>query len=362
MSSRADVVVLGGGIAGLSVALAAADRGMRVTLADDRRPGAASRTSAGLLAPSIHGLPSGARDIAIAARDLYPAWLAALRERSGMEVPLDRGGILEVAADDAELASIDARGAAAAARLDARALAALEPALTGRAGALLHPHDGAVDIARLMTALDRGVALETRITRVAGAAAALELASADATLVMDDGSRYRAARVVLASGAWATQLDGLPRILPLFPLRGQLLRVAADVLRHVTFAGSGYLAPRDGQLLVGATSERAGFHAETTLEGLRALHAIASRAVPALSDATVAAHWAGLRPMTPDGLPILGADPDHPALVYACGYSRNGILLAPWAADRLAELLVGETPRAELLPFAIERAGLRSDP
>jgi Glycine/D-amino acid oxidases (deaminating) len=91
------------------------------------------------------------------------------------------------------------------------------------------------------------------------------------------------------------------------------------------------------------------------MDRLRALHEIATRAVPALREATVVAHWAGLRPMTPDGLPILGADPDHPQLLYACGYSRNGILLAPWAAERLAELLVGERPHAALERFTIER-------
>jgi glycine oxidase len=117
----------------------------------------------------------------------------------------------------------------------------------------------------------------------------------------------------------------------------------------------GYLIPRAGTLLVGATSEETGFDAGTTPRGLVALRAIATRAVPVLGHAPLAEHWAGLRPITPDGLPILGLDPAVPALCYACGYSRNGILLAPWAAQRLAGLLIGESSIPALAPFGVDR-------
>jgi glycine oxidase len=108
-------------------------------------------------------------------------------------------------------------------------------------------------------------------------------------------------------------------------------------------------------LIVGATSEETGFDAGTTPRGLAALRAIATRAVPVLGHAPLADHWAGLRPVSPDGLPILGLDPGVPSLCYACGYSRNGILLAPWAADRLAALLAGGSPVPALAPFGVER-------
>ena len=122
-------------------------------------------------------------------------------------------------------------------------------------------------------------------------------------------------------------------------------------------AAGGYLVPRGDTVLIGATSEEAGFENETSLGGLSALRSIATRAIPALANALVVDHWAGLRPMSLDTHPILGADPESPALVYACGYSRNGILFAPWAAAQLAEILVGD-PAPDLVPFAVDRPAL----
>jgi glycine oxidase len=140
-------------------------------------------------------------------------------------------------------------------------------------------------------------------------------------------------------------------------VRGQLLRLAQSPVRHVTYGGGGYLVPRGDTVLVGATSEEAGFENETSLAGLAALRHIAARAVPSLGAAVVVDHWAGLRPMSLDGHPILGPDPDSPALVYACGFSRNGILFAPWAAARLADVLVGDDADG-LEPFRVDRPSL----
>jgi glycine oxidase len=139
-------------------------------------------------------------------------------------------------------------------------------------------------------------------------------------------------------------------------VRGQLLRLRAAPIRHVTYGAGGYLVPKGETVLVGATSEEAGFENETSLAGLSALKAIASRAIPALSSALVVDHWAGLRPMTPDGFPILGTDSGVSRLIYAVGYSRNGILFAPWAADQVARLLVGEDA-PELAPMGLTRFG-----
>jgi glycine oxidase len=126
-------------------------------------------------------------------------------------------------------------------------------------------------------------------------------------------------------------------------------------IRHVTYGAGGYLVPRQSTVLVGATSEEAGFASVTTSRGLNDLRAIAARAIPVLAHATVVEHWAGLRPVSPDGLPIVGADPARPELFYACGFSRNGILFAPWAADHLATELADGTRMEALAPFRIER-------
>lgn len=350
-----DLVVLGGGIAGLTSALAAAGRGMRVTVVDQPRSGAASRASAGMLAPSIAGLPDSVRPAALEARDVYPRFLAMLRDRTDLDVPLDRQGIIELAGSEDDLEQRAARGGEGAERLDATALAALEPAFAGHPGAIMHPHDGAVDTVSLMGALDVAVARQPRITRLTDEVASFDSRGNLPAFLSRGGTRYGSRRLLLAGGAWAGGLPGLPRRLPVRPVRGQLVRLEGVPIRHVTHMPDGYLVPRRDTLIVGATSEDTGFDCATTPRGLAALRAIATRAVAVLSHAPVADHWAGLRPVTPDGLPILGQDPNQPALFYACGFSRNGILFGPWAAEQLAPVLAGASPTGALAPFRAER-------
>jgi glycine oxidase ThiO len=356
MTSTADLLVLGGGIAGLTVALEAAQRDLTVVILDAPRPGAASRAAAGMLAPSVEELPAEMLSAALAARDLYPSYVEMLRERTGIAVPLDRDGILQLVAE-AEAETIRRRARAGAEWLDESALREREPAFGGHHGALLHAFDGAVDNLILMDALERAVDVMPSIKRVAADVLSID-ADQPSALTRTRG-RLSASRLVLASGAWAGSLAGLPRRVPVRPVRGQLLRLAQSPVRHVTYGAGGYLVPRGDTILIGATSEEAGFENETSLGGLSALRSIAARAIPALATALVVDHWAGLRPMSLDTHPILGADPDSPALVYACGYSRNGILFAPWAAAQLAKALVGE-PAPELAPFDVARASLKA--
>ncbi|MFL5606718.1 MAG: NAD(P)/FAD-dependent oxidoreductase [Gemmatimonadaceae bacterium] len=354
MTTAPDLVVLGGGIVGLTSALAAANRGMRVTVIDQLRPGASSRASAGILAPSVDGLPRPALAAAWAARDFYPGFLEALAEVTELEVPLDRSGVLELASSPEELEKLAGR-APTSTRLDAAALAGLEPAFAGHAGALMHPHDGGVDVVALMSALDVAIAIHPRVARVTDEVASLDARGNLPAFRSRGGTRYAGRRLLLASGAWAGALPGLPRAIPVRPVRGQLIRLEGPSIRHTTFGGGGYLVRRNGALLVGATSEETGFDSNTTPRGLKELRAIATRAIPGLAKANLVEHWAALRPMSGDGFPILGADPSLPALFYACGFSRNGILLAPWAADRLAQALAGGSAAEVLAPFRVER-------
>jgi glycine/D-amino acid oxidase-like deaminating enzyme len=354
VSNTADVLVLGGGIAGLTVALETAARDLSVIVLDMPRPGAASRAAAGMLAPSVEDVPPEMRGAAFAARDHYPSYLGALRELSGVEVPLDRGGILQLLSEsDAD--TLRRAAPAEAEWLDAAAVAEREPAFRGHHGALLHPLDGAVDNVILMDALERAVAATPAIRRVA--AEVLSIDADQPSALTPTRGRFFATRLVLSTGAWAGSLPGLPRRIPVRPVRGQLLRLAQAPIRHVTYGAGGYLVPRADTMVVGATSEEAGFENETSLAGLSVLRGIASRAIPALANALVVDHWAGLRPMSLDTHPILGAEPESPALVYACGYSRNGILFAPWAAAQLAKALVGD-PVPDLAPFRIDRPAL----
>jgi glycine oxidase len=307
-----------------------------------------------MLAPSVEELPPEMRGAAFAARDLYPSYLEALRDRTGVDVPLDRRGILQLVSES-EADALRRTAPQGAQWLDATALADRESAFRGHHGALLHPHDGAVDNLALMDALERAIAGTPSISRVS--ADVLSIDADQPSALTPTRGRFHATRLVLSTGAWAGTLAGLPRRIPVRPVRGELLRLAQAPIHHVTYGAGGYLVPRADTVLVGATSEEAGFENETSLAGLSMLRSIATRAIPALANALVVDHWAGLRPMSLDMHPILGADPETPALVYACGYSRNGILFAPWAAAQLGNVLVGD-PAAELAPFRVDRPGL----
>ena len=348
-------MIVGAGIAGLTTALAVADRGNRVLVFDQHRHGAASRAAAGMLAPSVEGLPANVLPAAVAARDTYPEFLARLVIRTGMPVPLDRRGILELASTPADLAVLAGNATENAQVLDAAALEQLEPHLSGHAGALFHQCDGAVDNVALMHALELAAARDPRIERVVAAVASVTFACNGATVTTATSERVACGHVVLAPGAWMAGIDGLPRTVPVRPVGGQLLLLAGGAIGHVTYGAGGYLVPRESGLVIGATSDEVGYECRTTDAGRSELLAIARAASPALRGAPVLDQWAGLRPMSPDSLPLLGADPDVPALVYSCGFSRNGILLAPWAAGHLAALISSGSAPDVLEPFSIMR-------
>jgi glycine oxidase len=308
-----------------------------------------------MLAPAIGEAAPAVRDAFVAAREFYPAFLDQLLARTEITVPLDRDGVIALASADEERESLFASAPATAERLDRHALAALEPALADHAGAVRHPHDGAVDNLTLMGALDVAVARQSRIARMTDEVASFDTKGNLPAFLSRGGTRYAGKRLLVANGAWAGALPGLPRPLPVRPVRGQLMRLEGRPVRHVIYGAGGYLVPRGNSVIVGATSEDVGLDPSTTPRGLKDLRAIATRAIPVLAHAPMLEHWAGLRPMAADGLPILGTDPQVPSLCYACGFSRNGILLAPWAAEQLLPLLLGGELTAAAAPFSADR-------
>jgi glycine oxidase ThiO len=357
----ADVVVLGGGLIGLAVAADAAARGASVLLVGESRFGEASPAGAGMLAPGAESeeLPSDAvRRFAIAGRDLYPSFLAALHDETGVSVPFDRSGILELIEREAP-----GHRPEGTEWLDARALRDLEPDIGDFAGAVLHPHDGSVDNLVLVVAMKRRVESRRSITRVAAGARSINVSAARPRVILEDGDLLEGGTLVVATGAWAAQLEGLPRPLPVRPVRGQLLMLEGALAHHVIYGGGGYLVPRRypeaphpfERTVVGATMEDVGFDSTTTPEALESLTAIARRVSPTSGAARLVSHWAGLRPMTPDRLPILGPDPEVRQLLYACGHGRNGILLAPITGEAIGALAVGEPSAFDLSPFSIDR-------
>ncbi len=349
-----EAVVIGGGLAGLCVALELAARGAGVLVLEPGRAGSASPAAAGMLAPSVERSRGPAHHFAIAARDHYPGFLERIATETGRSVPTAHRGVLQLASGSAAEA-LKQDLPTGSEWMAAADVAALEPALSRCDGAALHPLDGAVDNVRLLEAVRALLHLLPRVRVERIAATALDLTGDQPAVHTEHGDRITADRVVLASGAWASQLDGLPRSLPIEPVRGQMLSYADVPVHRVTYGAEGYIVPRGGETLAGSTMEHAGFDGDVTQAGVAALREIAAGIAPVLGTVREGRSWAGLRPATPDLQPILGTDPQHPALLYACGYSRNGILLAPLAALCLAQLTVGEEPAHDLAPFAVGR-------
>lgn len=351
-----DVIVVGGGLIGLTCATSVARDGLRVLVVTSNEVGAASPASAGILAPSVGSSPEAARALGIASRDLFPAYVDGLFSRTGIQVPLDRSGVLEIAFRAEEVDSLRSSLGGHIEWLDGESLRDLEPAVAPALGAVFHRESGAIDSVALLGAVtadareDRGISFrEGRVVRVdARTPIRIELASGESLTVPT---------LVLAAGAWTSSIAGLPRRLPVVPVRGQMLAFDKVPLRHVIVGSSGYLVPRGDRLLVGSTIEHVGFDARITPAGARLLRAGAEAMVPSLAGQPVLDHWAGLRPVTPDLLPIVGTDPDCTALLYACGHSRNGVLLAPLTAQVIAELISGGSTRIDISPYAPTRFG-----
>ena len=355
VTRAADALVVGGGLVGLACAAAMSERGLRVTVLTHVRLGEASPAAAGVLAPSVDRSGGPAMDFSIAGRDRFPAYVDMLRDRTGIAVPLNRLGVLEVALG-AEEAEALRRRADGARWLDAHELAALEPALAHHHGARFFADDGAVNNLVLLRAIKALLGADRRVTVVSAAAEALAFSPFAATVTTVAGDRFTADAIVVAAGAWAPQLGGLPRALPVVPVRGQMISVAGSPVRHVVIGGEGYLVPRgDGRTLVGGTMEHADFHAATTDAGLRAVREAGAAICPPIATARLLSGWAGLRPMTPDLLPIIGRDPERERLLYACGHSRNGILLAPITGECIASLAAGDHAPFDLWPFRADR-------
>ena len=359
MKSTADVAIVGGGVIGLALARELSSRGADVLVIERGRTGAeASSAAAGLLSAQSDGVtPSSFFDLALESRDLYPDWTTALLQETGLDAGWRRTGVLR-AGGEQSLARFEWQVAAGlpVERLDARGVASLSG---GRAAAgidrgLFFPADAVVQSRQLVGALRRsldlrGVAIAegvavTRFTIEGGVCRGLETSAGSVAC----------GRVVDAAGAWANLDPTLPFAIPVEPVRGQIVELAGPALPTVLESDDVYLVPRsDGSLLVGATVERTGFVKEVTAAGVAGLLAAAFDLAPSLREARLVDAWAGLRPGTPDGLPLLGQSPVR-SLLLAAGHFRNGILLAPLTALLLADVVTGAGTR-NLSAFSPDR-------
>lgn len=344
----ASVAIIGDGVIGLSIAWELGRTGTTCRVFGAAESGAASGAAAGLLAPHIGTLSPEVRPFFEASLASYPAFIEGLRAYvPGLALI---SGLVELSSD-----ATHTSGDPGARRLTQEELSGLEPELLAPWGGVLHERDSAIDNGVLVRALRRAVASSPSITMTTGdPVSQIDLSTATA-VVTRSGARVRCATIVLAAGAWSPRIAGLPRDLPVSPLKGQMLAVASSAIRHSVLTDHVYLVPRVGEIVIGATVEHAGFDLSVKPDAIEGLRQAAIRACPSLARAPILRSWAGIRPATPDMLPILGADPTDPRLVYACGHSKNGILLAPATATGIAAIVSGGRPPIDLGPFAIDR-------
>lgn len=367
--TTADVVIVGAGVIGSALARELAGAGLQVVVVERHRPGVgASGAAAGILSPQAEADgPSALLDLCLESRALFPRLLEDLRSETSIDVPYRTSGTLFIAQNDEEEARLEKRYAwqtgvgLPVERISGGRVETLEPALAaGLRIALRFPYDHQIDNVELTRALvlaaeKRGVQFRTGV-EVSG----LATEGNRVTGVALGPGRIYTSHVVVCAGAWSGLLDtGGPR-LPIVPIRGQLVALEGAGLRldRVIYTERGYLVPRaDGRILVGSTMETAGFDATTTAGGIRTLLDLALTIVPKLEKGRITGLWAGLRPATEDGLPILGpAGPPWPeGLFFATGHFRNGILLAPLTARLLTEALTVAKTSIPLGPFLAAR-------
>jgi len=350
----AEVIVVGGGLIGLAVSAALAERGVEVTLVGEHRPGEASPAAAGMLAPSVERAPGPAHQFGIAARDRYPSYVEFLAERTGVKIPLNRLGILQVAFNEKGIKGLKKSALPTSRWLDAKELQHFEPALPHALGAMFNAQDGAVDNVVLLEALNKFCSSNKWIERFEGAVKSVKPGDKSCTVSMTSGEERNAPRVVLAAGAWTGKISGARLAKSVRPARGQLVSYSSTPLRHVAYGPSGYVVPRGNATIAGSTMEDVGFDPTTTEAGIKKVRAAAEEICPVLASSTTQA-WAGLRPVTPDLLPMIGPDPKHPSLIYACGHSRNGVLMAPLTGDLIADLVTESPLSHDLSQFRPDR-------
>jgi glycine oxidase len=286
----------------------------------------------------------------------------ALEESTGADIGLWREGIAHVAADEKEAGELWSKAARQRQQghladwLDPGEVKSRWPWLGPTSGALWAPHEGALEPERLVAALRQdarrlGAVLER------DAATAIESRGDRVTAVTGRGGRYAAGDVILAAGAWSSGITGVPRPVAVAPVRGQMAAFGwpSGARRAIVYGHGGYLVARGDEAIAGSTMEYAGFEPQVTTAGLARLFASASALCPSLVGTDPRRTWAGLRPVTPDGLPIIGAEPRLHGLWYATGHGRNGILLAGLTGLLIRQLLEGEPPDEDLVAFAPDR-------
>ena len=354
--SYPDVIIVGGGIIGLSAAWRLLQDGAEVVVLDPAPGTGASHAAAGMLAP-IHEAYWGESHILelnLAASQAWPAFADSLGADA---VDYRRDGMLMAAYDADDKALLDNLGdlheqeGLPVERLRSRECRTREPLLApGVRGGVYSPRDHQVNPRRVVAELlNRVPTIPVSATEVSRN-----------QVVASDGHTVTGQQVVVAAGAWSGRLLGVP----IRPIKGQILRLSGPEgllqlpVRGVVRGSSVYAVPRsDGEIVVGATQEEQGFDTRVTAGGVYELLRDVLTLLPGLSEIDLVETWAGLRPGVPDNAPIIGTGRD--GIVYATGHYRNGILTAPITATAVSALVQGHEPPVDLSPFSPDRFDAR---
>jgi glycine oxidase len=348
-----DAIIVGGGIIGLSLSIALRKRGLRVLVVERGEPGReASHAAAGMLADCILETPAALQTLATASARIYPEFVHELQDESGITVDLRDQGTLLFPSPEClfEQAKFFAENSLPT------SLAELEPTLAGTEATAVYLKERSVDPRALVAAALK--AAKHREVDVSSGTAVTDVLIADGrvTGVATDRTHYVAPCVVNCAGAWSGSFSR--HRFPTRPVKGQMLAVASserNLVRHVIRAPEVYLVPRsDGRIVIGSTLEEAGFDKRTDVDTISRLHKAAIQIIPALKNARMLEAWAGLRPGTPDDLPILGAT-STPGYFVATGHFRDGILLTPVTAHVIAQVITGAQPDYDISGFSPQR-------
>jgi glycine oxidase len=352
-----DFLIIGGGVIGCATALELATAGARVALLErGQLGGESSWAGAGLLYPLLPWdyRPEVTR-LTTAGRALYPEWVARLRADSGVDPEFIESGLLVLPPYDRDQAV--AWAAAHHETLAEVSPRLVEPALQHAGPALWLPQVAQVRNPRLIQALRGGLASRGVDVREGVEVAGLDLAGSRAgTVRARDGSTQVADQIVVAAGAWTAKVLGNSGpALPIEPVRGQMLLYKSDapLIRRMVLSDGTYLIPRaDGHLLVGSTLEQVGFDKSLTDEAYSWLKRRAEAVLPQLARLDPVRQWAGLRPGSPDNIPVIGRHPAFEKLWVSSGHFRYGVTMAPASARLLADLALGRPWSLDPTPYA----------
>ncbi len=372
MRSDTGVVIIGGGVIGCAIAYHLCKSGVEVTVVDAGEIGAeASSAAAGLLAPlgSLSG-PGPLADLLLASWSMFPTLVPELEEASGLRLAYERSGSLRVVRSPKNVANLRKRMKAwhplglEMQWLTGDEARQREPLLAPDTTAAIYaPEESQIKASQVVKAFARAaVKLGAKLHphhKVIG----MEFRENKVTKIrFARGEEIACQHVIVATGAWTGDIEAMLDLSsPVVPQRGQILSLKQPVpplplLRHIIFGEAIYLAPKnDGTIVVGATKEDVGFEKQLTAGGVAWLLTTALRLLPGLAGATIDQMWAGLRPKTPDNLPILGKAPNWQNVTLAVGHGSIGIALSAITGRSIAEVVTtGNVPQM-LVPFSVER-------